>query len=167
MKRSLIIALALLLAAFVNNSYSQTRIVFLPFQNMDGNMDLNVWCYRLQDSLAKSFQAKDPEGKYYKIIPSDSVRAIVKSLKLDPTSPQYQTDIWRVVEELKGQLVVSGNFLVKADRFLICAYIYDVETKLPNRDFQARDLFVAPENIYNVIPVITRRLFKYFAGEQN
>jgi hypothetical protein len=163
MKRSFVLLLALLLAIFVSNSYSQTRIVFLPFQNMDGNMNLNVWCYKLQDSLAKSFHDKDPEGKLYRIIPSDSVKAQLAALKLDPTSPQYQTDIWKVVEELKGTLVISGNFLVKADRFLICAYIYDVETKMPNQDFQARDLFVSEDKIFNTIPVITRKLFTYFS----
>ena len=155
-----ILVLTIVFSGF-NMSYADDkpiRITVLPFRNMDGDMDLNIWCYKLQDSVTKALKAKDPEEKYYVIVPSDSVEILLAELNLDPTNPQYETDRWKVVESLKITKVVTGNFNLEAKRMLINAFIYDVRTKLPNARYQARDIFKKIPKTLEAVPRIIRKL---------
>jgi len=156
--------LLLLLALLISNDcFSQAkRIAFLPFQNMDGNQVLNIYCYQLQDSLSKAFKEADPEEKYYIIVPSDSVDMLLAEMNLDPNNPQYATDMWKAAKLLYVDLVITGNFNMQAKRLLINAYVYDVNTKLPNPDYQARDLFKKEEQVLSAVPMILRQLIKMF-----
>ena len=139
MKR-LIIALCLLLFA-MSSAQSQMRIAVLPFQNMDGAINLNVWSYKLQDSVSKLARELDPEEKLFRIVPSDSVEDILTQMNLDPTNPQYPSDMWKAVKLLNVNKVITGNFNTKNQRYLINAYIYDVRTKMANPTYQAKDKF--------------------------
>lgn len=143
----------------------QMRVAVLPFQNMDGDLSLNVLSYKLQDSVANLFHEKDPEGKHFIIIPLDSIDLLVTQFNLDPVNPQYPSDIWKVVQMLNTDVVVSGSFNRRADRILINAYIYDVATKLPYPDYQARDIFKAEENVMEAVPIIVKRLLPGLMGQ--
>lgn len=138
--------------------FSQIRVAVLPFQNMDGDLSLNVLSYKLQDSIANFLQTIDPEKKKFTIISSDSIDFFVSQYNLDPLNPQYPTDIWKVVKELKVNAVISGTFNRRADRILINAYIYDVETKLPYPDHQARNIFKSEENVMEAVEIILKKL---------
>lgn len=151
------------LAIISSAAYSQTRIAFLPFTNMDGDAKYNIWCYNLQDSLAKEMALKDGDGKMYSIVPMDSVEAVLAEMNLDPANPQYLSDLWLAVEKLNVKHVITGNFKIKAKRFLINAYIYDVATKLPNNEFFARDIFKPEEKLYESVPIIARSLAPYYS----
>jgi hypothetical protein len=144
------------------SAYSQVRIAFLPFQNTDGNMALNVYCYKLQDSLAKAFAEKDPTQKYYVVVPTDSIEMILTSLNLDPTNPQYKSDMWKAVKMLNITYVIYGNFKYEAERFLINANIYEVKTKFENPDYAAINIFKSQERIMEAIPIITKNLTPAF-----
>ncbi len=144
---------------------SQIRVAVLPFQNMDGDLSLNVISYKLQDSIANLFREKDPEGKHYSIIPSDSIDMLVSQFNLDPLNPQYPSDIWKAVQMMKTDVVISGTFNRKADRILINAYIYDVATKLAYPDYQARDIFKSEENVMEAVPIIVKRLLPGLTGQ--
>lgn len=135
-----------------------TRIAVLPFQNMDGLMELNIWCYKLQDSVAKALLEKDPNSEHYQIVPADSIDLLLADLNLDPTNPQYKTDMWKVVKSLNVEKVVTGNFNLQAKRILINAYIYDVATKLPDPHNQARDIFKKKTDVMEAVPRIIRKL---------
>jgi TolB-like protein len=165
--RNAIIWLILLIAfALSPNCFSQVkRIAFLPFQNMDGNMVLNIYCYQLQDSLSKAFALADPEEKYYHIIPSDSVDGLLAEMNLDPNNPQYATDMWKAAKMLAVEYVVTGNFNMQAKRLLINAYVYDVITKLPDPDHQARDLFKKEEQVLSAVSVMLKQLKPFFEPE--
>jgi TolB-like protein len=143
----------------------QIRVAVLPFQNMDGDLSLNVISYKLQDSVANLLREKDPEGKHFTIIPSDSIDFIVSQFNLDPVNPQYPSDIWKAVQMLNANVVVSGTFNRKADRILINAYIYDVATKLAYPDYQARDIFKTEENVMEAVPIIVKRLLPGLIGQ--
>ena len=133
---------------------AQIRVVVLPFQNMDGAISLNVWSYKLQDSVAKVILSLDPNGKYYQLVPSDSVDNLLTQFNLDPTNPQYPSDMWKAVKMLNVNKVISGNFNVKNQRYLINAYIYNVRTKLADPDNQAKDIFKKEENVMESVGII-------------
>jgi TolB-like protein len=137
---------------------AQTRIAVLPFQNMDGLLDYNIYSYKLQDSLFKALKALDPDEKYYTLVPLEDIEIVLSEMNLDPTNPQYPTDMWKAVESLGVQKVVTGNFNVQAQRFLINAYVYDVETKLPYLSHQARDIFKKEKDILKSVRIIVKRL---------
>jgi TolB-like protein len=156
MKKSL---LTLVLALFISSfAISQTRIVVLPFQNMDGNLKFNIYSYKLQDSLFKALQQLDAVGKNFQLVPLDSVETILADMNLDPMNPQYATDLWKAVKILNVEKVVSGNFNYQAERFLINGYIIDVNTKLYDTANQARDIFKKEERILESISTIIKRI---------
>ena len=147
-----------LLIFSVTISFGQVKIAVLPFQNMDGLLDYNIYSYKLQDSLFKALKALDPEGKYFKLVKIEDIETLLSDLNLDPTNPQYKTDMWKAVAMLDVKKVVTGNFNVEAKRFLINAYIYDVETKLPNLKHQARNIFKKEKDIMKAVRIIVKRL---------
>jgi len=138
--------------------FAQIRVAVLPFQNMDGDLTLNVLSYKLQDSVANLLRQYDTTQKHFVIIPSDSIDLLVSQFNLDPTNPQYPTDMWKAVKLLNANAVISGTFNRKAERILINAYIYDVNTKLAYPDYQARDIFKPEDKVMEAVPIIVKKL---------
>lgn len=134
--------------------HSQTRIAVLPFQNMDGNIDFNILCYDLQESLTSSLIDSEGHGKDFYIVPSDSVEAVLSELNLDPSNPQYKSDLWKAVQLLNIKKVVVGNFNKESDKFLINTYVYDVKMRMAFPNNQAKDIFKTREQIMEAIPEI-------------
>jgi TolB-like protein len=146
----------------VSAAVSQPRIAIFPFQNMDGNMKFNIWCYNLQDSLSKALQAIEGASGMYYIIPADSVEILLTEMNIDPSNPQFETDMWVAAKKLNAKFVLSGNFNYQAERFLINAYIYNIRTKLAVTQYQARDIFKSEATIYESVNMITEALLPYF-----
>ena len=96
------------------SSFSQVRIAVFPFMNKDGNLKLNIWCYKFQDSLTKALYNRDPEEKYYRIVPYDSVEGILAQLNLDPNNPQYKSDMWKAADSISVMWVVTGILFLTA-----------------------------------------------------
>ena len=156
MKKTIVILFFLIISG--SFALAQVKIAVLPFQNMDGLLDYNIYSYKLQDSLFKALQALDPDEKYYKLVPLEDIEVILSEMNLDPTNPQYPTDMWKAVDSLGVERVITGNFNVEAERFLINAYVYDVETKLPYLSHQARDIFKKEKDILKAVRIIVKRL---------
>ena len=144
-----------LLILSVSVSFGQIKIAVLP---LDGLLDYNIYSYKLQDSLFKALKTIDPEGQYFQLVPLEDIETILSDMNLDPTNPEYPTDMWKAVEMLGVKKVITGNFNVQAKRFLINAYIYDVETKLPNLKHQARNIFKKEKDILKAVRIIVKRL---------
>jgi TolB-like protein len=155
MKKSstLIVALTVFLMVF-SNAVSQNRIAVLPFQNMDGKFDYNEWCYSLQDTLSKALHLADLDEVNYRIVPADSVEAALADLNLDPSSPQYLTDMWKAIAKLNVKKVVCGSFIVEGNSMLIKAALYDVKLKLPHPKFQANNIFKDLDKAFDAIDEI-------------
>lgn len=153
----LVFAVGILLSAASNLS-SQQRIAVLPFKNLNGNLDYNVWCYNLQDSLSKSLRATDIEETKYRIVPIDSVEMALAEFNLNPDNPQYFTDLWKAVKKLNVKRVVSGEFNIQGETIIINAKIYDVKLKLPLPNHQARDIFRKVDQTYDAVPEISATL---------
>ena len=151
MKR-FIILLTLILSATM--SYSQTRVAVLPFQNMDGNIDYNILCYDLQEALTTALIEADETGQEYYIVPADSVEIVLSELNLDPSNPQYKSDLWKAVQLLNIKKVVLGTFNKQSDKFLMNTYIYDVKMRVAYPNNQAKDIFKTREQILEAIPEI-------------
>ena len=144
--------LVLLLAS--SPLFSQTRLAVLPFQNMDGNIDYNILCYDLQESLTTSLIEAEGSGEDYYIVPADSVEMVLSELNLDPSNPQYKSDLWKAVQMLNIKKVVVGTFNKQSDKFLINTYIYDVKMRMAYPNHQAKDIFKTREEILEAIPEI-------------
>lgn len=157
--------LPILLSAFLLSfvgSIAQVRVAVFPFRNMDGNLKLNIWCYQLQDSLMKALIKANEGAAMYAIVPADSIEMMLTELNIDPSNPQYETDMWTVAKKLNCKKVVTGNFNYQAERFLINAYIYDVKLKLAHPNYQARDIFKSEQNIYEAVNEIVESLLPAF-----
>ena len=149
--------LSLLFVIFVisTNLYSKDKVAVLPFVNQDGNLKYEIWCYDLQDSLYKAMESANIDNELYELIPIVDVEMTLAQLNIDPTNPQYKSDIWKAAKELGATKVVTGNFNFQAGRFLINAYIYDTKFKFPDPNYQAKNIFKSEENIYESINEIT------------
>jgi TolB-like protein len=120
---------------------AQQRIAVIPFQNADGKMENNVLCYQYQDNLQKELAKLDPTGKYYHLVPADSIENLLAQMNIDPKNPQYASDLWKAVKMLNVQSVITGNFNIQSDKIVVNAYVYNSRTKMPNRQHQAIDIF--------------------------
>ncbi len=159
--KKLFIFLILVIASFSylqSQPSGQGRIAVLPFENAHGNMDYNVWCYDLQDSLAKYLQKRDPNEYNYRIVPIDSIEALLAEMNIDPANPQYASDLWKAVEKLNCQRVITGNFIVEGNKILINAYIYIPELQLADPNFQVKNIFKDTTDVLSAVEPIGKRL---------
>jgi hypothetical protein len=154
----LLSGIALLLVLSSASLLSQSRVAVLPIRNMDGNLNLNSYCYSIADSLRSSLMLADAHGKSYTIVPADSVEAVLAELNVDPNNPQYESDLWKSVALLHCDYAITGSFNTNAGRMLVNVYTYSVETKLPNTTHAAVNIFKAPEKILSMIPVMRDKL---------
>lgn len=138
---------------------AQTRVVVLPFRNMDGEIKYNLWSQQLSDSVTKAFLAVDSSQKKFMIVPHDSVEMAISELNLDPTNPQYQSDVWKAVKGLGAVMVVQGNFFLRGDRVLMNAYVYDMYTRMPHDSCFAKDIYKTPTTYMEAVPVIVKKLY--------
>lgn len=148
------------LLAFSSYSFlqAQDRIAVLPFENLDGRLDLNVWSYNLQDSLAKELRKSDPNEYNFRVVPIDSVEIALAELNLDPNNPEYKSDMWRAIDALNVDRVVMGEFLFEDNRFIINASVMIVEYRMPDNRHMVRNIFKSEETIYESIPIIAKKL---------
>jgi len=152
---ALIITIVFLFVAF-NPAFSQSRIAVLPFQNHDGKDDYNLWCFDLQDSLTKALISADPEGQFYYVVPIDSLEIALAEYNLDPSNPQYFTDMWKAISKLNIKSVVSGSFIIEGGSILIKAALYDVKLKLPHPKYRATNIFKDIDKAFEAIDEIVK-----------
>jgi TolB-like protein len=150
---------AAILALSASQSLAQKRVAVLPFRNMDGLIDYNAWALELQDSLFKAITAVDPAPKAFVLIPIDSMEAAVAELNLDPTNPQYESDLWKAMKGLGASHVVQGNFFLQGQRVLMNCYVYDIETKMPHPTFQAKGIVKSPTTYMEAIAPMTKKIY--------
>lgn len=136
--------------------WAQVRVAVLPFRNMDGDLRYNLWCYRFADSVAVLLTRADTAQQHYRIIPRDSLEMVLGELNLDPTTPQYDSDIWKAAQLLRADKVVTGNFNLLPGKILVNAYIYDVRTK--REEGSARNLYRPEERADELSRLIVDRL---------
>lgn len=140
------------------SALAQSRIAVLPFRNMDHDIKYNMWCLQFADSLRNALLAQDPGGAAYYIVPPDSVELAIAALNLDPTNPQYESDMWKAVRSLGVKKAVQGNFQLRGERVLINCYVYDMESMLADQTNQAKDLYKLPTTYLEAIRPIVKRI---------
>ncbi|MFN4986040.1 MAG: hypothetical protein ACK5BQ_06255 [Ignavibacteria bacterium] len=157
MKRTLFAILTVTVLAVVASS-AQVRIAVLPFRNMDHDITYNVWCIEFADSLRSALLSADPSGASYQIVPADSVEMAIAALNLDPTNPQYESDMWKAVRGMGVRKAVQGNFQLRGERVLINCYVYDMESMLADQTNLAKDLYKMPTTYLEAIRPIVKRI---------
>jgi hypothetical protein len=155
----LIISLLIVTVVTTSTAWSQIRVVVLPFRNMDGEINLNEWCYSLADSLRTKLLEINPNQKVFIMVPQDSVEMAIAALNLDPDNVQYESDIWTAMNNIHADRVVQGNFFRRHTKVLMNAYVYDVEFKMADPEHQAKDLYKDPSAIMEAVPTMAKRLY--------
>ncbi len=157
MKKPFFILFAFL--AITISAFAQpVRVAVLPIRNMDGNLSLNTYCYKIADSLRAALTLHELNGKQFYIVPSDTVEAVLAELNLDPNNAQYESDIWKSVAILNCQYVVTGTFNVNGGRMLVNMYCYDLKTKVADPTNNAKNIFKAPERVLETIGIMRDKL---------
>ncbi len=150
--------IAAVLIASVLSLSAQVRVAVLPIKNLDGNLQLLTYSYAIADSL-RALLAEHPEhGKTFVVIPPDTMEQALAEFNLDPTSPQFESDLWRAIAKLNCAYAITGSFEITGGRMVLNLYAYDVKTKLADQTNAARNLFKTPENIFQVLPIAVRKL---------
>ncbi len=158
----LILALVTVIALLtVSEALAGVRVAVLPFRNMNGSFDYAERCYDLADSLYRSLDALQGDESF-DLVPADSVEDVLAGLNLDPSNPQYVSDMWKAVELLQVDKVITGGFNVKYKKIFVNAYIYDVETKLAEPKFQAKNIFKKYDKALEAVPLIVKKLTPFF-----
>lgn len=138
--------------------FSVEKIAVLPFNNADGLYKNQIWVYDIQDSLAKSLKAADPNQEHYEVISPDEIEDVLAELNLDPSNPQYKSDMWKAAKMLKVKTIITGRFNFEAGNIIINAFIYNVRMKLPHPKYQAKNIFKPEDQVLSAIPIITEKL---------
>lgn len=156
--RLMILVGALLLLLGGSTAYAQQRVAVLPFRNMDRDIQYNAWSVQLADSVYKALRVHEGFGKDFVLIEPDSIEMAIAALNLDPTNPQYESDMWKAVRTLGATKAVQGNFQLRGDRVLINCYIYDMSSMLPDGTNQAKDLYKSTTTFLETVRPIVKRI---------
>lgn len=155
--KTIVLTAILVFFCGITDSLAQQRIAVLPFRNMDHTIKYNVWSIELADSLRNAIAAHEPGQTSFVIVPPDSVEMAIAELNLDPTNPQFESDMWKAVRSLGVAKVVQGNFQLRGERVLMACYVYDLESMLADHVNQAKDLFKTPTTYLDaVIPMLNK-----------
>lgn len=159
--RYFFVALALLINTISAGAFQNApkpRIAVIPFQNTDGKMENHILCYQYQEETWKALNALDPNSEHYQLVPADSIDALLAQMNIDPRNPQYLSDLWKSIKLMNVQFVVSGNFNIQSDKILVNAYVFNARTKLPNRQYQAIDIFKDKTKPMEAVPEVIEAL---------
>ncbi len=153
-----IITVSLLLLLGSGSAFAQQRVAVLPFRNMDRDIQYNAWSVQLADSVYKALRQHEGNGTDYVLIEPDSIEMAIADLNLDPTNPQYESDMWKAVRTLGATKAVQGNFQLRGDRVLINCYVYDMSSMLPDGTNQAKDLYKSITTFLETVRPIVKRI---------
>ncbi len=145
---------------------AQTRIAVLPFRNTHGSMEYNERSYQLADTINAVLTEISRTDESFVIVPPDSVQDVLSTLNLDPTNPQYESDVWRAVESLHVERVVTGSFNIKYGKIVMNTSVFDVTTKLADPSHEARSVYKAYDKTFEAIPVIIKAILPAVTKKQ-
>lgn len=155
----------ILIAIFLANTFvlfaQGTKISFVPFVNANGDMQYDKYTLMLQDSLQKHF-IKTAAENGYEVVPYEQIKQKLTDDNIKPEDAQYESDLWRYIENAGAKYVISGNILNQGGKFIINTYIYDVKMKLQITSHIAKDLMVPENNILRAVVPIYKRLVPFF-----
>ncbi len=152
----LLLGIFLLISTSITG-FSQTSVAVLPFRNMDGNINLDIYSTKLSDSIYVEIE-KIAKDLGIKLISNEEVEKSINSLKEGETHPNYEATMWKAAEILGSDKIVSGTFNMQNDRLLINAYIYDTTLRLQDPNNKAVNLFKPASTVFEVVPIIVRKL---------
>lgn len=158
MKLVHLVATAVVLLTAAASVAAQQRVAVLPFRNMDRDIQYNAWSVQLADSVYKALRQHENFGKDFVLIEPDSIEMSIADLNLDPTNPQYESDMWKAVRTLGATKAVQGNFQLRGDRVLINCYVYDMTSMLPDATNQAKDLYKSTTTFLETVRPIVKRI---------
>lgn len=142
--------------------FAKDKVAILPFINADGDLTRQIVSYDLQDSLYKAFLEANPENEYFELISIADVENTLAELNIDPTNPEYESDMWKACKMLGAKYVITGNYNFESNRYLIDAFIYLVKLKMPLPKPKAENIFKSEEEVLGAIPEIVEALMPHF-----
>ena len=149
----------LIFIATVLNLTAAGKVAVLPFINATGQMSDQEFSYGLQDSLFQILLASTLDSNStLELISIDDVEDALAQMNIDPSGPQYKSDMWLAAKKLGAKKVITGIINYSDNRYLINAYIYSVKMKMANPKYQAKNIFKSKEQIYESIEIISEKL---------
>lgn len=133
------------------------KITVLPFTNLNGEFDRNIVAYDLQEAINAKLEELDSEGEF-ELVPLMDVELELSNLNLDPSNPQYESDLWKAVSNLGVKKVLLGSYDYKDGKYLINAYVYDARMKLAHPRFQSKDNFIDEDKVTELAEKIVNDL---------
>ncbi len=135
MKRYLITAILLLALLPTAAALAQepTVIAVFPLKNLYWEVKYDSLSWAYADSLVAYLNAQPNANKAYAIVPMDDLRDQMIAQNIDPRSPSYETDIWKIVKLLGAKKILWGTYLVKYEKANIEIKIIDTKTLMPDR----------------------------------
>jgi len=117
-----------------------TMIAVFPLKNLydDAQYDDLIWSYA--DSLVSYLNTKEGAGKTFAILPMDDLRDQMLAQNIDPNSPSYETDVFKILKLLGARKVVWGTYLVKYEKANIELKILDAKTLMADQKHMANKI---------------------------
>lgn len=122
-----------------------TKVALFPFKNLYWEVKYDSLAWTYADSLYSYLTTRPDAASKYEIIPMDDLRDQMLALNIDPRSPSYETDIFKVVTALGARKVIWGTYLVKYEKANIEVIVIDAKTLMKdpvNKAEKLRPLYV-------------------------
>ncbi|GAB5466104.1 MAG: hypothetical protein Kapaf2KO_15400 [Candidatus Kapaibacteriales bacterium] len=139
------ISLLLILFSLFGFINAQTKVTVLPFSNVSGEIERNIIAYDLQETIYALLE--NQVGEEVELVPLEEVEFELSELNLDPSNPQYESDLWKAIANLGVKKVLLGSYDHDNGKYLVNAYVYDSRMKLPHPKYQSKDHFIEIDKV--------------------
>lgn len=154
MKRLIYLPLLLLTlaAGALKAQTSPTLIAVFPLKNLGGEAIYDSLGWKYADSLVAYLNTTENAGKVFSLIPMDDLRDQLLAQNIDPRSPSYETDMWRIAKLLGAKKLIWGTYLVKYEKVSVDLKIYDAKTVMADMKNFADKLRASYADALSTVP---------------
>lgn len=114
-------------------SAEPVTVAIFPLKNAYGEVKYDSLAWSYADSLFAYLNTQAGAGTVFTIIPMDDIRDQMLALNVDPNSPSYETEIFKIAKALGAKKVMWGSYLVKYEKANIEIKVIDAKTLMPDR----------------------------------
>jgi len=110
-----------------------TMIAVFPMKNQSSDVRYDSLAWSYADSLVAYLNTQQGAGTTFTLLPMNDLRDQMLALNVDPRSPSYETDVFRIVKALGAKKVVWGIYKVKYEKVDVELKIIDARTLMPDK----------------------------------
>lgn len=110
-----------------------TLIAVFPMKNQSSDVRYDGLSWSYADSLVAYLNRQEGAGTTFALLPMDDLRDQMLALNVDPKSPSYETDVFKIVKALGAKKVVWGIYKVKYEKVDVELKVIDAKTLMPDK----------------------------------